>query len=140
MFIILDVKKTKSTTVSRVKYTVWIMSKTIKQTKMKMFFNFFPKRRCWFSMTTVLSGFKIKTTFFGRSGTRGFSKRPFTFNGSFYHTMQILSVFFFFDWLWRPAFGNFGKLHAISLSTFFSRSLFQITSLVKIHYWKLTPS
>ena len=75
------------------------MSKTIKQTKMKKKNYFFPKRGRWFSMTTVLSGFKIKTTFFGRSGTRDFSKPPFTFNGSFYHTMQISSVFFFFDWL-----------------------------------------
>ena len=97
---------------------------------MKMFFIKVPKLEHSFLMTTVLSGFGIESIFLGRSGTRGFSQGFFlyTFNGFFYLTMQITSAFFFFDWFQRPAFGNFGKLHVISLFTFFSCHLFQITS------------
>ena len=38
MLIILKVIKTKSANANRVKYIAYIMAKTIKQTKMKMFF------------------------------------------------------------------------------------------------------
>ena len=75
MLIMLNVIKTKSTNVNRVKYIFY--SKNYKTNENKNIFIWFPKLEGCFSMTNVLSGFGIDAIFFGRSGTRGFSRYSF---------------------------------------------------------------